>query len=440
MVSTDRGGPLQHALVEVVDGSASSHSDARGGFELPVDPPVELRITHPRFQTSTVKVAPGATAPLEVILVAKQEVYERIAVSATRGESTFRPVTVSTVVAEPDDAQAPPATVTEMVSETSSVSENGQGGLFQTYSVRGVSRQRVMTLISGMRLVSERRAGVSASFLDPRLPRFRRHRTGAVLDLLRLRRPGRCGSTLPPRLRRFRRRGRLSIPGRPELPAVRLGRRRLVPGSGPSRRRRCRGRRRDPAQLGLQAGVGRRGACLVRSGLALRGAGDRLPRPRYRQAERRLSRADHDLPGGRASPGALRRPLGQRLARQRVDPSQPAGDTGRGSDRGQPARQRGLRSRGQRTEGLDGRQADRAAVRRGLLRPPRSQRGGDRAARDGRRPRADADGRSTMRKRTSSVCTGPPSGSWPGSWRWRELDSRRSGRATPTGRASTTAA
>ena len=63
----------------------------------------------------------------------------------------------------------PFVSIADLVAEAPGVSQNGQGGLFQTYSVRGVSRQRILTLVEGMRIVGERRAGVSASFLDPLL-------------------------------------------------------------------------------------------------------------------------------------------------------------------------------------------------------------------------------------------------------------------------------
>ena len=97
-------------------------------------------------------------------------------ISATRGEDTnYAPVSVAAAVVSPDDAAAP-RTLTEMVSEVPAVAENGQGGMFQNYSVRGVSRQRVLTLVAGMRIVSERRAGVSASFVDPALMRSVDHR------------------------------------------------------------------------------------------------------------------------------------------------------------------------------------------------------------------------------------------------------------------------
>ena len=49
------------------------------------------------------------------------------------------------------------------------VSLNGQGGLFQSYSMRGFSRWRIRTEISGVPILTDRRAGNSLSFLPPGL-------------------------------------------------------------------------------------------------------------------------------------------------------------------------------------------------------------------------------------------------------------------------------
>ncbi|NHZ72923.1 MAG: TonB-dependent receptor [Nitrospirae bacterium] len=168
IVSTDSGTPIEHARVEVTDSSAVAFSDMDGRFRFDeVEPPLLLLITHPRFVAQALSLEPGDPLPVEVVLEAKQEVYEEIAVSANRGEENFSPITVASSVVETQDAATPPATLTEMISTVPTVSENGQGGLLQTYSIRGMSRQRVMTLVSGMRIMAERRAGVSASFLDP---------------------------------------------------------------------------------------------------------------------------------------------------------------------------------------------------------------------------------------------------------------------------------
>ena len=49
------------------------------------------------------------------------------------------------------------------------VSLNGQGGLFQSYSMRGFSRWRIRTEVSGVPILTDRRAGNSLSFLPPEL-------------------------------------------------------------------------------------------------------------------------------------------------------------------------------------------------------------------------------------------------------------------------------
>mgnify|MGYP000565370201 CR=1 FL=1 len=59
--------------------------------------------------------------------------------------------------------------LTDLITAIPSVSENGQGGHYQNFSIRGVSKHRIKTLINGMRIESDRRAGVSASFIDPLL-------------------------------------------------------------------------------------------------------------------------------------------------------------------------------------------------------------------------------------------------------------------------------
>ena len=60
-------------------------------------------------------------------------------------------------------------TVADMLERLPGVSLNGQGGLLQSYSVRGFSRWRVMTLVDGVPLITDRRAGNAASFVPPEL-------------------------------------------------------------------------------------------------------------------------------------------------------------------------------------------------------------------------------------------------------------------------------
>lgn len=89
--------------------------------------------------------------------------------TAEIGGVTSAPIGASSTVIEPTASTMAPTSLVNLVANVPGVSENGQGGLFQVFSIRGVSRQRVTSLISGMRITSERRAGVSTSFVDPLL-------------------------------------------------------------------------------------------------------------------------------------------------------------------------------------------------------------------------------------------------------------------------------
>lgn len=55
----------------------------------------------------------------------------------------------------------------DMLVSDPQVNFNGQGGLFQTVSIRGLSRWRVQTLVEGIPIQTERRAGNTAEFIAP---------------------------------------------------------------------------------------------------------------------------------------------------------------------------------------------------------------------------------------------------------------------------------
>lgn len=57
-------------------------------------------------------------------------------------------------------------TISTLLSNMSGVDLNGQGGLLQVISVRGLSGSRVQNHFSGIKINSERRAGTSTSFID----------------------------------------------------------------------------------------------------------------------------------------------------------------------------------------------------------------------------------------------------------------------------------
>ncbi len=175
-IQTVDGRVVEQARVSAPDQGLEVYTDAKGRFALDgCRRPCLLLVTHPRFQAESITVPATTDSEAEsggvhIQLTAKQEIFERIDVTAGRSSGdAFAPETVASTEIRLEDKAYAPSSLAEMVEGVAGVAENGQPGLFQVYSVRGVSRHRVMTLISGMQIVGERRAGVATSFVDPTL-------------------------------------------------------------------------------------------------------------------------------------------------------------------------------------------------------------------------------------------------------------------------------
>lgn len=96
------------------------------------------------------------------------EVLEKIITTPSKNQDKVYPESLVSPINFNDKTQIP-STLTELINTSPSVSQNGQGGHFQNFSIRGVSKHRIKTVLNGVRIESDRRAGVSASFIDPLL-------------------------------------------------------------------------------------------------------------------------------------------------------------------------------------------------------------------------------------------------------------------------------
>ena len=54
-----------------------------------------------------------------------------------------------------------------LLTQSPSVNLNGQGGLLQAINIRGFARWRIQTLIEGVPIYTDRRAGTSMEFIPP---------------------------------------------------------------------------------------------------------------------------------------------------------------------------------------------------------------------------------------------------------------------------------
>ncbi|MEM6485257.1 MAG: TonB-dependent receptor [Pseudomonadota bacterium] len=90
---------------------------------------------------------------------------EEVTVLATR--DAFSQRDPRTTVFTNDDAVTLERTPADLLEQMPGVSLTGQGGLLQSYSVRGFSRNRLRTEIIGVPIITDRRAGNSVAFLPP---------------------------------------------------------------------------------------------------------------------------------------------------------------------------------------------------------------------------------------------------------------------------------
>ncbi|WOJ94855.1 TonB-dependent receptor [Congregibacter variabilis] len=110
----------------------------------------------------------GAIAPSPMAL-AQSAVLEEVRVIGRRDASAPALGASTTELLAFDEQVSLNRTVGDWIEQLPGVSLNGQGGLFQAYSIRGFSRWRIRTELNGVPIITDRRAGNAASFVPPDL-------------------------------------------------------------------------------------------------------------------------------------------------------------------------------------------------------------------------------------------------------------------------------
>lgn len=107
--------------------------------------------------------ADGAPLVLTVLLAARETVTVEAGASP---HTEAPPANATTTLLREDVAQRRPPNLTDTLSSVPGAGRVGEG-LAAAPSLRGLARGRTLVLIDGGRVTSERRAGPSATFLDP---------------------------------------------------------------------------------------------------------------------------------------------------------------------------------------------------------------------------------------------------------------------------------
>lgn len=170
VVDSRTGAPLAGVRVTLVGYAGAAITDGDGRFTWTPDP-------RPPFVAVVLLEGGRVARPIFVKTVSRQDLLtlaadtafaEHLTVTGIAPLVDAAPGAGMTLLSGDDAARRSPATLTQALEEVVGVSATSDGQA-AVPTVRGLARGRTLILIDGGRVVSERRAGPSASFLDPSL-------------------------------------------------------------------------------------------------------------------------------------------------------------------------------------------------------------------------------------------------------------------------------
>jgi outer membrane receptor protein involved in Fe transport len=162
------GVPIAGATVSVLGRPGEAITDAEGRFVWEPDPPTPFEILV--IQASGAYMRPiviaAIEAGVEVIVTVNALVSEGITVTGSAPGVESAPAAGTTTLSGAEIAVRQPSNVMQAMENVAGVNQVSEGQA-AVPAVRGLARGRTLILIDGARVTSERRAGPSATFLDP---------------------------------------------------------------------------------------------------------------------------------------------------------------------------------------------------------------------------------------------------------------------------------
>ncbi len=171
-VISSTGLPVNQAVVLLGGSDMTATTDDLGYFslELPAEQRrFRLKVKHPDYFEQEFQVnLPASGQPIVLTLIPFVPQKEEVVVTATRFPEPAVSVPAATSVISPVTIEEKlPSHITEIVQEHTGVSTIGSGGFSIVPSIRGLARRRILLLVDGARLSSDRRTGPNASFINP---------------------------------------------------------------------------------------------------------------------------------------------------------------------------------------------------------------------------------------------------------------------------------
>jgi iron complex outermembrane receptor protein len=162
------GAPLAGGRVSVIGRAGSTVADGDGVVLIEPDPEPPFVLFVARPDGVALKPVTIAELPVEGVLEVQVEaIGETVTViSGAVPDLELPPATAATVLGRSDLEQRGPTNLTQSVENLPGASRSGVGQA-QVPSLRGLPKHRTLLILDGGRITTERRAGPSATFLDP---------------------------------------------------------------------------------------------------------------------------------------------------------------------------------------------------------------------------------------------------------------------------------
>ncbi len=163
------GTPVAGAQVTILEHPGQSRTDQQGRFRWSPDPPVpfEVRVELPGGHDTLHAVVRETVSEGTLELVVRPLFREDLTVTAGNPARTgTTPASALELVTHEELAQTRPSRLIEAIERIPGVARVSAGHA-AVPSIRGLARGRTLILLDGARVISERRVGPSATFLDP---------------------------------------------------------------------------------------------------------------------------------------------------------------------------------------------------------------------------------------------------------------------------------
>jgi outer membrane receptor protein involved in Fe transport len=166
--------PLAGVHILIGASGRSVDSDERGEFSFSADgisTVLQLVFESPRHYREKMSVSlNGHPRNLKIFLIPLRLLKEDITVTAlNESEKALSVPFAQNVVSRLEIAENQPETIVQAIQNSPGVSFIGKGGVSVTPSIRGLARRRILLLVGGARITSDRSAGASAQFFPPEL-------------------------------------------------------------------------------------------------------------------------------------------------------------------------------------------------------------------------------------------------------------------------------